>query len=45
MLAYLVVFSFLNPINVCGVGFSNAVFFTLLYALHLLVLVFKGTVT
>jgi hypothetical protein len=27
MLAYLVVLSFLNLINVCGVGFSIAVFF------------------
>ncbi len=33
-LAYLVVLSFLNPINVCGLGFSNAIFFTLLYASH-----------
>ncbi len=40
MLAYLVVLSFLKPINVYGVGFSIAVFFTLLYALNLLFLVF-----
>ncbi len=40
MLAHLVLLSFLNPINVCGAGFSIAVFFTLLYALHFLFLVF-----
>jgi hypothetical protein len=40
MLAYLVVLTLLNSINVCGVGFSVAVCFTLLYDLHLLFLVF-----